>query len=305
MVVAPVRLNSTELAILRDKRIVHIVLDHNKPDMALGQIQLVRQTWGPYLRDLKVVYAVNGPAKYPETQADQVVRRKPLPNHVGVTDLVASSVEAVLSQYPETDYIGCASADAWMLNPNAFMSSLSKFVGGDKPVDLVTTYCGGIGIKGVKEYPDYYLRNLNTFVNCFGGTALMTEFFMMSQSFAKHFTQWNDTNAGQHCYASFHNDKRTEKYRQEGRGLVETHFRWMASQAMGNLFNSHIGLIQPEIPRLHGKYPYVIPSEPFIYPYGVGYTSAHDDNVRAHNVRMFEDNLDMSKVPKVAEFLNK
>jgi len=260
----------------------HVILDHNKPDLAIEQAAATT-TWKPEISRLNLHYATNGGTSI-GTEISELpittIERPALPNHIGVPDLIATATQEILATISEDDlsttWLSFASADVLMLHPQGWHDHFSNALLNN--ASLVTSYCGGLGLKGMLRLPEYYLSDPITIKNNFFAPGLMTEFFAIRADLARDSIQfWNDERH-HFSYARFHHDKRVAPYVAAGRGVVESHFRWMISKALGSDFDSAISLMHPPVRGI--KRPHRV------YPMGVGYTSTHDESVRVANIAM-------------------
>jgi hypothetical protein len=270
-------LSKEQRSTLAGINLTHVVLDHDKPDLAAIQADLAAKTWGSCLHNLSVVYATNGDTSIVSERPVEIIKRPSLPNRLGVPDLVATSVKEISPHCQDRcDWISFASADVWILNPTAWLRYLSDAAQQGKQV--VTSYCGGLGMRGFLRYSDYYFSR-DVFGSTFRATGLMTEFFAIrSDLAARSLAYWNNPQAGRLCYKNFHNDPRSAKYVERGSGTVEAHFRYLLAKIMGKEFDSGVALMHVCPPDLLAY--------PRVYPCGMGYTSTHNDRVRVRNVEI-------------------
>lgn len=272
-----INLTEKQLQALGAMQLVHVILDHDKPDLAFVQSGLATTLEG-CLGSLSLLYATNGGTKLP-TDDVETLRRSPLIGKLGVPDLIAESTKLLLARHGSSKglWFSFASADAWILHPQGFLAHLA-----DAQVDsqqLISTYCGGIGKKGTAFFPDYYLSNPNTLKNTWPGIGLMTEFFAIRADLASRtLVHWNNPDAGRLCYSTFHDDPRLEPFLNAGCGTVETHFRYLMATALAKSHEFPIVQLNPQ--------PHNLPKYPRAYPNGIGYTSTHIDSVRTKNVEI-------------------
>jgi hypothetical protein len=275
-----VTLSGKAVQLLEDTHHVHIILDHNKPELAEVQAELAAE----WTSTDRLIYATNGPGRINPVNETEIIKRPALPNHLGVPDLVATATQDVLTNNnfnSANTWISFASADVWMFNPTKLMHYLAQAIGNSQLV--VTSYCGGLGLPATLKFPQYYFKSVATAVPTFRGTGLMTEFFAIRADLAAQtIASWNDPEAGYLCYENLHSDPQMKPYLNNGQGVVEAHFRYLIAQELGLSFNDSVYLMHPGL-GLFDK-----PAR--VYPEGTGYTSTHRDFVRFANTQIATEN---------------
>lgn len=258
--------------------ITHVVLDHNKQNLAQIQADFIREQ-ASYFKDLSVLYATNG-----DTSIDaKTLQRPALPNHLGVPDLIASATQQLLQNVlkNEEKWFIFSSADVWMLNPQKWLQYLADASLQHK--QLVTSYCGGLGLSGALQLKEYYMTPLRpaSLVHATRAQGLMTEFFAIRPELAANtLATWNGGHSDpKMVYENYHADNRVQPYVSAGRGVVEAHFRYMMTRVLGMKFSKDVCLMHPPPPKKRFRI-----TPPYVYPIGTGYTSTHDDSVRKMNV---------------------
>jgi hypothetical protein len=268
-----VSLSSEQRAILAKQKLTLVILDNNKPGLATVQAEMVGQ-WG--IGDQKIIYVTNGDTSIQTVTGEQTLKRPLLSNHLGVPDLIATATQFILEKAQPSDWIFFASADVWILNPERLKAYFADALLQNS--QLITSYCGGLGLRGMLSLSDYYLRDGNVSKNTFRASGLMTEFFGVRADLARiTLANWNNPNVGRKCYQNLHQDPRLSKYISAGRGTVEAHFRYLMAQALGPGFGEKIFLMHPRQNYCDR-----------VYPLEIGYTSTHSDTVRKQNVAVAE-----------------
>lgn len=292
-----VSLTEKQLQTLGNIQLVHVVLDHDKPDLAMVQTDLVG-TWGCCLGNISLLYATNGSARLPTDDVETIIRPT-LTGWLGVPDLVAESTDLLISrQTPSKDvWFSFASADAWVMHPQRFLAHLA-----DAQIDkkqLITSFCGGIGRKGTAFFPDYYFSSPNVLKNTWPGIGLMTEFFAIRADLASRtLINWNNPDMGRLCYKTFHEDPRLGPFLRASCGTVETHFRYLMATALADLPEFPVVQMNPQ-PKDLTKYPRA-------YPNGIGYTSTHNDSVRVRNIEIaIEYDPYLKEIPSLRNWYEK
>lgn len=299
-----VELTTQQTECLNQTSYFHVITDHDKPELATVQQELMSKEFA-ITPHLELIYASNGDTSItPPANANIPffeIPRPQLPRYLGTPDLMAAATQKIIDLISAEDlkktWISYASADVWLLNYKKWLQYLADAIIQDK--QLLTCFCGGLGLPGMIQLPDYY-NDFSTIKNAFGATGLMTELFAIRADLAnKTIKYWNRPEFP-YDYSDFHNDPRVQPHIDKKKGLVEAHFRWMMACALGSDFENEIQLMHPSIPKKIFR-----PTLPRAYPIGLGYTSTHDNNVRYQNVEIAQRNgLDLSQYPKLEQWMN-